>query len=85
MAAPTPIDPRGPRFGAGITVVVLAAALILGPTWGLPLLVIQTVAFAAGAVLGVHRQPYALLYKTLIQPQPRFRRTTRVTRRVPSR
>ena len=32
------IDPRGPRFGAGITTVVLAAALVIGGTPGLALL-----------------------------------------------
>lgn len=67
---PTPIDPRGPRFGAAITAVVLAVALILGP--GIPalvLLVIQTLAFAAGSLIGVHAQPYGIVYRTLVRPR----------------
>lgn len=67
---PPPIDPRGPRFGAAITAVVLAVALILGP--GIPaliLLVIQTLAFAAGSLIGVHAQPYGIVYRTLVRPR----------------
>jgi hypothetical protein len=45
------IDPRGPRFGAGITAVLLAAVLVLGPASpiALALLIVQTLAFAAGS------------------------------------
>ncbi len=67
---PAPIDPRGPRFGAAITAVVLAVALILGP--GIPalvLLVIQTLAFAAGSLIGVHAQPYGIVYRSLVRPR----------------
>ena len=67
---PAPIDPRGPRFGAAITAVVLAVTLILGP--GIPalvLLVIQTLAFAAGSLIGVHAQPYGIVYRTLVRPR----------------
>ncbi len=70
IVTPAPIDPRGPRFGAGITAVVLAVALILGP--GIPallLLVIQTLAFAAGSLIGVHAQPYGIVYRTLVRPR----------------
>lgn len=65
------IDPRGPRFGAGITTAVLAALLLLGPTSGLSaaLLAIQTLAFAAGAVLGPHAQPYGLIYRRFVRPR----------------
>jgi hypothetical protein len=67
---PAPIDPRGPRFGAAITAVVLAVTLILGP--GIPalvLLVVQTLAFAAGSLIGVHAQPYGIVYRTLVRPR----------------
>jgi hypothetical protein len=67
---PAPIDPRGPRFGAAITAVVLAVTLILGP--GIPalvLLVVQTLAFAAGSLVGVHAQPYGIVYRTLVRPR----------------
>ena len=63
------IDPRGPRFGAVVTSAVLAAALILGPGWGLPLLAVQLLAFAAGALLGVRYQPYGWLFRKLVRPR----------------
>jgi hypothetical protein len=64
------IDPRGPRFGAAITSVVLAVVLILGP--GLPalvLLVIQTAAFALGSLVGITAQPYGILFRRLVRPR----------------
>jgi hypothetical protein len=68
--APKPVDPRGPRFGAAITAVLLAVILILGP--GVPalvLLVIQTIAFGLGSLVGLHAQPYGLIYKSLVRPR----------------
>jgi len=68
--APTPIDPRGPRFGAAITSVVLAVILILGPGMGaLILLIIQTIAFGLGSVVGLAAQPYGLVYFRLVRPR----------------
>jgi hypothetical protein len=65
-----PVDPRGPRFGAGITAVVLAVILILGPGFpALVLLIIQTIAFGLGSLVGLHAQPYGLLYKRLLRPR----------------
>lgn len=69
MSAIQRIDPRGPRFGAAITTVVLAVSLALGPVWGLIPLGIQTVVFALGALGGLHLQPYGLIYKALVQPR----------------
>lgn len=63
------IDPRGPRFSAAITSAVLAAALVLGPGPGLPLLVVQTLAFAAGALLGLRFQPYGWLFRRVVRPR----------------
>lgn len=60
------IDPRGPRFGAIITTVVLAAVLITGSVW---LLAAQTLVFAVGAVFGLRYAPYGLLYRQLIRPR----------------
>jgi hypothetical protein len=40
------IDARGPRFGAAITTIVLAAALATGQAW---LIIAQAVVFAIGA------------------------------------
>lgn len=60
------IDPRGPRFGALITTVVLAAVLITGSVW---LLAGQALVFAVGAVFGLRYAPYGLLYRQLIRPR----------------
>ncbi len=57
------VDPRGPRLGAALTTLVLAAALATGWVW---LLVLQTVVFALGAV---GRSPYGLLYARLVRPR----------------
>lgn len=63
------VDPRSPRFGAAITSVVLALTLILGPTGGLPLLVLQTVAFGAGSLLGLQYQPYGIIFRKFVRPR----------------
>ncbi|MFF1721765.1 DUF4395 domain-containing protein [Streptomyces sviceus] len=60
------IDARGPRFGAAVTTVVLAAVLITGSVW---LLAWQTVAFALGAAGGVGRSPYGLLFRRAVRPR----------------
>ena len=52
---PPLVDPRGPRFGAAVTTVVLAVALLTGAAW---LLAAQAVVFALGAA---GRSPYAVL------------------------
>ena len=64
------IDPRGPRFGAAITTLVLAATLVAIPsTAATVLLGIQTVVFALGAFVGLHAQPYGILYRQLVAPK----------------
>jgi hypothetical protein len=60
------IDPRGPRFGALITLVVFAIVLITGSGW---LLAAQGLVFAAGSLLGMRRSPYGLLYRWLVRPR----------------
>jgi len=67
--APETIDPRGPRFGAAITSVVLAVTIVLGPVWGLPLLIIQAVAFGVGSLLGLKFQPYGWIYRKAVRPR----------------
>ena len=50
------IDPRGARFGAVITTVILAVVIITtGSGW---LLLAQTVVFAIGALAGLRYAPY---------------------------
>jgi hypothetical protein len=60
------IDPRGPRFGAAITTVVLSAALLLASP---VLLALQAVVFAVGVIAGPSRQPYGLLFKRVVRPR----------------
>jgi Domain of unknown function (DUF4395) len=60
------IDPRGPRFGALLTMVVFAIVLATGSYW---LLAAQAVVFAIGALLGLPHSPYGLVYKWLVRPR----------------
>jgi hypothetical protein len=60
------IDPRGPRFGAMITMVVFAVVLLTGNVW---LLAAQGLVFAAGTLLGVRNSPYGLIYRWLVRPR----------------
>ena len=60
------IDPRGPRFAAWLTSLVLAAVLLTGNGW---LLLAQAAVFAAGAVFGLRRSPYGWLYRRLVAPR----------------
>jgi len=60
------IDARGPRFGAAITTVVLAAALATGNAW---FIVVQALVFAIGAFKGPQFTPYAFIYKTIVKPR----------------
>ena len=66
------IDPRGPRFGAAITVVVLAAALLTIPSVAsVALLFLQAIAFGAAALLGIQAQPYGWIYRKAVAPRLR--------------
>ena len=60
------VDPRGLRFAAAVTTVVLAVTLITGSPW---VLLAQLVIFLVGAVGGVRRAPYGLLFRYLIRPR----------------
>mgnify|MGYP000408512899 CR=1 FL=1 len=64
------IDPRGPRFGAAITTVVIALALVTLPSpIAVVLISIQLVVHAIGAFIGLSAQPYGILYRKLVQPR----------------
>ena len=64
--SPAFIDPRGPRFGAIVTAVVLAVVLVTGNGW---LLAAQAVVFAIGALSGLKYAPYGYLYRALVRPR----------------
>jgi hypothetical protein len=61
-----PVDPRGQRFAAAVTTAVLAAVLLTG-SW--VLLALQALVFGIGAVAGVRRSPYAVVYAKLVRPR----------------
>lgn len=68
--AATGIDPRGPRFGAVLTSVVLAATLLTLPApLGVALLVGQTLVFGLAAFVGLSASPYGALYRRLVRPR----------------
>ena len=84
MATTQGIDPRGPRFGAGITGVLLLVVIALGiGTAATPgatiaeraaqpafiLFAVITVIFAWGAFAGVARHPYGLIFKKVVRPR----------------
>jgi hypothetical protein len=58
------IDPRGPRFAAWITTLVLALVLLTGSA---ELLAAQAVVFALGAT---GHNPYALFWKRFLRRTP---------------
>ena len=63
------LDPRGPRFAAALTTVVLAAVLLTAPgPVGIALLLAQAGLFALGVARGVQRTPVAWLYRTAVRP-----------------
>jgi hypothetical protein len=60
------IDPRGARFGAIVSTIVLALVLVTGSGW---LLAAQTLVFATGAALGLRRAPYGMIFRRLVRPR----------------
>ncbi len=71
--APAGIDPRSPRFGAGVTAVLLLVdlflALVGATVAAFVLLLVLALLFAWGAFAGIRRHPYGLLYRRLIRPR----------------
>ncbi|KGJ76470.1 membrane protein [Cryobacterium roopkundense] len=67
------IDPRGPRFGAAITAVLLLVTVFLSlvgaSTAALALLIVITALFAWGALAGAGRHPYGVLFKKFVRPR----------------
>lgn len=76
------IDPRGPRFTAGITAVLMLIVVALGLAApaaasfaeriaqpGFLLLAALTLLFAWGAAAGVARHPFGILFRTIVRPR----------------
>ncbi|CAN5167396.1 DUF4395 domain-containing protein [soil metagenome] len=72
-AGQTGIDPRSPRFGAGITAVLLLVSIGLelsGAHLAATILfAVITALFAWGAFAGVQRHPYGAIYRALVRPR----------------
>jgi hypothetical protein len=60
------VDVRGPRFGAWVTTVVLAVALLWGNGW---VVAAQAVVFAVGALAGLRYAPYGVLFRLVVAPR----------------
>lgn len=60
------LDPRGVRFAAAVTTVVLAAVLLTGSG---VLAALQAVVFAIPVVAGMRWSPYGALYRALLAPR----------------
>jgi Domain of unknown function (DUF4395) len=68
--APAGIDPRGPRFGAGLTALLLAVVVLLGATTaGLVLLAVVAAGFAIGAARGVQGTWQAWVFRRFVRPR----------------
>ena len=71
--SPKGIDPRGPRFGAAVTgvllLIVIGLWLSTHTLWALILFAFITLVFAWGAFAGVKRHPYGLFFKAVIRPR----------------
>ncbi len=67
------IDPRGPRFTAGVTASLLLVTAVLGfgglDLTALLLLTAIAAVFAWSAVAGVARNPFGIVFRTLIRPR----------------
>ena len=77
------IDPRGPRFGAGITATLMLVTIGLGLQTPLAqggivdragepafiLLALLTALFAWGAFAGIKAHPYGILFATWVKPR----------------
>jgi hypothetical protein len=60
------VDPRGLRFAAGVTTVLLALTLVTGSAWPLAF---QAVVFAISVAFGVQASPYGVVFKRLVRPR----------------
>jgi hypothetical protein len=80
--APAGIDPRGPRFAAGVVAVLFLIVIALALVGGTPaslaervvqpaflLSVFNALVFAWGAFAGVRRHPYGWFFRRVIRPR----------------
>ena len=68
--APAGIDPRGPRFGAALTLVLLVVVLLLGTTpAAYAVLAVIVAGFALGAFGGIGRTWQGWVFRKLVRPR----------------
>ncbi|WP_183098424.1 DUF4395 domain-containing protein [Nocardioides pelophilus] len=65
----TGLDPRGPRFTASVTAVLLAVALVVPESLATVLIAVQAALFAIGVGLGVQRTPTGIIFRQLVRPR----------------
>ncbi len=65
----TGIDPRGPRFTAGVTTALFAVALLSPTPVATVLVAVQAVFFAIGVGFGVQYTPTGLVFRRLVRPR----------------
>lgn len=68
------IDPRGPRFTAGVTAILLlvtiALALLLPTPWpAFALFAVLSALFALGAFAGITKGPWSIVFRKLVRPR----------------
>ncbi|WP_448004156.1 DUF4395 domain-containing protein [Agromyces bauzanensis] len=67
------IDPRGPRFTAAVTAVLLLVTVVLGvggaavAAW--ILLTVICLVFAWSAAAGIRRNPFSVVFRTIVRPR----------------
>jgi hypothetical protein len=72
-SGPKGIDPRGPRFGAAITAVLMVLVIYLSlaaetVNLALGIMIFSVTMFVFGTVLGPAKHPYSYIYKFLVRP-----------------
>jgi hypothetical protein len=68
--APAGIDPRGPRFGAALTAVLLVGVLLLGSSpAATALLAVVAAGFALGVAFGVGGTWQGVLFRKVVRPR----------------
>lgn len=64
------VDPRGPRFAAAMTSLVLVVVLLTAPgPAGVVLLGLQVLLFALGAGAGVQHGPWGIVFRRVVRPR----------------
>jgi hypothetical protein len=66
MPADPPVDPRGPRFSAWMTTLILAIVLLTG-SWRL--LAAQALLFAICAFISLRLNPWGQVFRVAIRPR----------------